>query len=206
MSNIIGKLTDVEDFKRIYTVFSREPYKELITPQEVEEIFAEYQENGWIFGAHHFNDKQVGECVGLVAIERGVQAKMPVKYEKEKKVAYLADVAVLEQYRERGLGAQLMLYAIMFTKELGYDTLYMRTLQEGSMSKPIALKLGFTQIPDIIQDVERKRTDGTTRALPNIFLDIDLRNLNKDTLKRGLAMTRAEITRKAEEKGMEIGE
>lgn len=200
MSNIIRELTSLEDFERVYSVFSGYPYYEKYTEQEVEEIFRGYQERGVIFGAY-----QNENCVGLIALERGVQEGHPVSFEEEN-VMYLADVAVLERYREKGLGTQLMLYGMMQSKQLEYDRLYMRTLQDESMSKPIALKVGFTQIPRLIQYVEKERVDGTVKRVPNIFLEIDLRNLNKDTLKQGLAMTRAEVTRKTEEKGMEIGE
>lgn len=200
-NSIIGVQNDLEEFKRVYSVFSEKPYEELITNQELEEIFTEYQQGGIIFGASHR-----GKCVGLVALKDGEQEDIPVRYEKEKRIAYLGDVAVLKEYRKRGLGTQLMIFAQMCVKELGYDTLYMRTLQEGSMSRDIALKLGFTQIPGIVQDVERKRIDGTTRSLPNIFLECDVRSLDKKSLRQSLAMARKEIAGKTEEKGMEIGE
>ena len=62
----------------------------------------------------------------------------------------------------------------------------MRTLEKGSMSKGIALRLGFKQIPDIYQNLERERTNGRIETMKNIFLEIDLDSLSKETLKQSL--------------------
>ena len=97
----------------------------------------------------------------------------PVKFKKDK-IMYLADVAVLDEYRRKGLGNQLMLYGVMQSKILGYDTLYMRTLENGSMSYNIASRIGFKQIPDVFQPVERERMNGEVETMQNIFLEIDL--------------------------------
>lgn len=81
-----------------------------------------------------------------------------------------------------------MLYGVMQSKLLGYRKLYMRTLEKGSMSYGIALRIGFKQIPNVFQSVERERINGTTESMRNIFLEIDLDNLNKDSLKQGIEM------------------
>ncbi|MCI8352613.1 MAG: GNAT family N-acetyltransferase [Clostridia bacterium] len=101
---------------------------------------------------------------------------------------YLADIAVLNEYRRRGLGNKLMLYGVMQAKVLGYQRLYMRTLDKGSMSYGIALKIGFKQIPNLFQSVERERTNGKTETMQNIFLEIDLDSLNRETLDQGIKM------------------
>lgn len=182
MKGKIKELTILEDFKKVYRVFSGPPYNEKYTEEELEDIFKEYQEKGYMYGA--YNDE---ECVGLIALERGAKSDQPVKFEDEN-VMYLADVAVVNNYRRRGLGNQLMLYGVMQSKLLGYRKLYMRTLEEGSMSYGIALRIGFKQIPNTFQSVERERTNGTTETMQNIFLEIDLENLNKDALKQGIEM------------------
>jgi len=92
---------------------------------------------------------------GLIALERGRKESQPVKFETDK-VMYLADVAVLDEYRRMGLGNQLMLYGVMRSKVLGYEKLYMRTLERGSMSYSIALKIGFKQIPNVFQSLKKK--------------------------------------------------
>lgn len=154
MNGQIKELTNLEDFKKVYKVFSGPPYNEKYTEEELEEIFREYQEKGYMYGA--YNNE---ECVGMIALERGVKQDQPVNFQDEN-VMYLADVAVLNNYRRKGLGNQLMLYGVMQSKVLGYEKLYMRTLERGSMSYGIALKIGFKQIPNLLQSVEKERVSG----------------------------------------------
>ncbi len=180
MGNQIKKLEKVEDFKNVYRVFSGPPYNEKYTEEELEEIFREYQEKGYIYGA--YNDK---ECIGLIALERGAKSSQPVSFQDDS-VMYLADIAVLNEYRRNGLGNQLMVYGVMQSKALGYRRLYMRTLENGSMSYGIAKRIGFRQIPNVFQNVEKERVNGTTETMRNIFLEIDLSSLSKEKLKYGL--------------------
>ena len=144
-------------------------------------------EKGYIYGA--YNNE---ECVGMIALERGAKTDQPVKF-KEENIMYLADVAVLNDYRRKGLGNQLMLYGVMQSKVLGYEKLYMRTLERGSMSYSIALKLGFKQIPNLLQSVQKERVNGQVETMQNIFLEIDLNSLNKDKLKQGIKMVSPSI-------------
>ena len=182
MREQIQKLQKLEDFKRVYRVFSGPPYNEKYTEEELEEIFIQYQQNGYLYGAY----TQDG-CVGLIALERGRQEGQPVSFEGEK-VMYLADVAVLGEYRRKGVGNQLMLYGVMQSKQLGYDRLYMRTLETGSMSYGIARRIGFQQIPGAQQGVERERVSGVSETMQNIFLEIDLRALKREDMKAGIQM------------------
>lgn len=156
------------------------------TEEELEEIFREYQEKGYIYGAY-----SNGKCVGLIALERGVKADQPVSFQDEN-VMYLADVAVLDEYRRRGVGNQLMWYGVMKSKALGYERMYMRTLENGSMSYGIALRVGFKQIPGSVQSVERERIDGKVESMQNIFLDIDLKSLNREDLRNGIKLVSPE--------------
>ncbi len=185
MNGQIKELTDLEDFKKVYKVFSGPPYNEKYTEEELEEIFREYQEKGYMYGVYNKE-----ECVGMIALERGVKENQPVNF-LEEKVMYLADIAVLNNYRRKGLGNQLMLYGVMQSKALGYGKLYMRTLERGSMSYGIALKIGFKQIPNLFQNVEKERVNGRVETMQNIFLELDLNSLNKDTLKQGIQMVSA---------------
>ncbi len=185
MRGKITELNNLDDFKRVYRVFSGPPYNETYTEEELEEIFKEYQEKGYMYGAYNGE-----ECVGLIALERGAKPDQPVKFE-DKDVMYLADVAVLNNYRRNGIGNQLMLYGVMQSKILGYRKLYMRTLAEGSMSYGIALRIGFKQIPNTFQSVERERVNGKVETMQNIFLEIDLENLDRDALKQGIEILTA---------------
>lgn len=179
MKNQIKEVTKVEDFKNVYMVFSGPPYNEKYTDEEIEKIFRQYQENGYIYGAYRGEN-----CIGLVALEKGIQNGHPVNF-NDAIVMYLADIAVLNSYRKTGVGSGLMLYAVMQSKQLGYQKLYMRTLEpHSSMSYSIARKIGFTQIPNVYQDIERERTDGKVTSVKNIFLELDLNTLNKNTLRQ----------------------
>ena len=51
------------------------------------------------------------------------------------------------------------------------------------MSLGIALRIGFKQIPKLVQNVEMKRINGKVESMKNIFLDIDLNALNLNNLK-----------------------
>ena len=174
MDGKINNLESLEDFKNVYRVFSEPPYNEEYTDEEIADIFNEYKENGYIYGAYNGD-----ECMGIVVIERGVKESQPVSFEDDK-IMYLADVAVLDKYRRSGLGSQLMLYAVLQSKALGYNKLYMRTLEKDkSMSYRIAKKIGFSQIQGVYQDVERERTNGAMETMKNIFLDIDLKTFDR---------------------------
>lgn len=74
----------------------------------------------------------------------------------------------------------------MKSKALGYGRIYMRTLENGSMSYGIALRVGFKPIPGVYQSVEKERVNGKVESMQNIFLDLDLKSLNKDDLREGI--------------------
>ena len=95
----------------------------------------------------------------------------------------MSDVAVDSEFRKRGLGTRLMAYIIATGKKEEFNTIYMRTLKEGSMSASIAKKLGFSIIDGVEQDVTTESIYGTTQTKRNIFLQIDLDTLNKKGLK-----------------------
>ena len=69
----------------------------------------------------------------------------------------------------------------------------MRTLERGSMSYSIALKLGFKQIPNLLQSVKKERVNGQVETMQNIFLEIDLNSLDRDNLKQVIKMVNLSI-------------
>ncbi len=182
MRGKITELNNLNDFKKVYRVFSGPPYNESYTEEELEDIFKEYQEKGYMYGVYNGE-----ECVGLIALERGAKSDHPVKFE-DKDVMYLADVAVLNNYRRKGLGNLLMLYGVMQSKILGYRKLYMRTLAKGSMSYNIALRMGFKLIPNTFQIVEKERTNGKVEAMQNIFLVYDLESIKREAIAQEIKM------------------
>lgn len=179
----IREVESVEDFAGVYKVFGEKPYEEKYTEEDFKEIFEEYKALGNIYGAY-VDDR----CVGLIAILRGKRKGQPVSFETpEEDLAYLADIAVLSEYRAAGLGTKLMVDALMRTKMDGFKTMYMRTLERGeSMSYGIARKVGFEQIDGVSQMVETENIRGERQVKKNIFLSINLNNLDKNKVKSAL--------------------
>lgn len=178
----IKEVNSVEDFAGVYKVFSEKPYEEKYTEEDYREIYEEYKKLGNIFGAY-----VDGRCVGLIAILKGKRKGQPVDFTNNDDVAYLADIAVLGEYRAAGLGTKLMIDALMRTKTSGFKQMYMRTLTKGeSMSYGIAKKVGFEEIEGVSQMVETENIRGEKQIKKNIFLSIDLNNLDRNKVKSAL--------------------
>lgn len=190
MESKVRENVSLEDFKKVYRVFSGPPYNEKYSDGELQEIFEEYQEKGYVYGVYSGD-----VCAGIIALERGSKKDQPVSF-KDDETMYLADIAVLDKYRKTGLGTQLMLFGVMQSKVLGYKRIYMRTLENGSMSYGIARKIGFVPIEGVSQDVERERVDGSILTVRNIFLELDLESLNRDVIKRGIREASFECEKK----------
>lgn len=122
-------------------------------------IYEEYRDlesSGHIYGYYLDN-----KCVGLITFRpMRLVDHHPVYYEHPEKVAYLADMTVLKEYRGNGIGTSLMKYAIDMLKKEGFEKVYMKTLEIGkSMSYSIAIKLGFNLLDEITSVDTMKRTD-----------------------------------------------
>ncbi|MCI8352612.1 MAG: hypothetical protein HFJ58_03240 [Clostridia bacterium] len=63
MDGQIKELTNLQDFKRVYKVFSGPPYNEKYTEEELEKIFKEYQEKGYVYGAYNNEECIRTNCV-----------------------------------------------------------------------------------------------------------------------------------------------
>ena len=66
---------------------------------------------------------------------------------------YMSEVAVLSNYRQRGIGTELIKQRWAWAKGQGIKTYVMRTASEGSNSLGIYLKLGARKINGSCQDV-----------------------------------------------------
>jgi ribosomal protein S18 acetylase RimI-like enzyme len=65
---------------------------------------------------------------------------------------YLANVFVREEYRHQGFGSILINDSIKYTKELGYDSLYLHSRQENLYEK-----YGFKKIAEVETEHGKKR-------------------------------------------------
>lgn len=129
---------EIKDFISVYKVFRGHPYYEDWTEKLIIEEFGRLTQYGKIYGYY-----TKGICVGIVTYRCTLQEDHPVYYEQADTV-YLADIAVLKQYRGKGIGTKLMKYALVKMKEDGYIRVYMKTLEIGkSMSYNIAIEQGF---------------------------------------------------------------
>ena len=162
----------LEDFAKVFKVFESFPFFESWSEEEIKEEYEFFKNDGIIFG--YFTDD--GECASILTMNPYQPGKHPVKYPTDTKVMYLSDVATRFEYRRRGIGTHLFEHAIRHLEVLGYDYIYLRTNEKNSMSYDIAKRCGFIQLFDIIEEVERKRTDGTVTKDARIFMEKKLSN------------------------------
>ena len=161
----IRKIEDYKDFATVFKVFEDYPFFESWSATELEEEFNMQRLNGEIFGYY------IGrKCVGMISILPYRKGKHPVNFKNSKKVIYLSDIAVIHEYRGRGIASELLEYVLYHTKVLGYKTIYLRTNKDISMVYQIAVKHGFTLMKGVEQDVERIRIDGIVQKDTRIFL------------------------------------
>lgn len=170
----IKEAISFEDFSKVYAVFGEPPYNE---NWDVEELTTEYNsllQLGHISG-YYIDD----ECIGMVTFRKMIPNQHPVNYAPDKKVMYISDLAVLSQYRDRGIGTELMNHALRVSKQEGYDIAYMRTLVKGkSMSYGLAVRCGLVQKENVFQLVSQQRNlEDRDEVDKRIFLDIDLKTL-----------------------------
>lgn len=166
-TGFIQNSVNFEDFAKVFKVFESFPFFESWTTEEIRKEYESFQQNGIIFGYYEKN----GECASILTMKPYERGKHPVNYSNDVKVMYLSDVATRLEYRRQGIGTHLFEHAIQHLEVLGYDYIYLRTNEENSMSYGIAKRCGFNQLYDIIEEVERKRTDGTITKDARIFME-----------------------------------
>lgn len=149
----------IQDFIALYRVFEEPPYEEFYTEEELVNEYEKLSELGYVFG--YYLDQK---CVGLItfycsANENGVvNPEHPVHYDNPEKVVYLSDMTVLKECRCKGIGRELMEFALDTCKSAGFEKVYMRTLQkEQSMSYRLAVRLGFSVLENVEQSVVQER-------------------------------------------------
>lgn len=157
MSNIM-QLTNFSDFSKVFKVFESFPFFERWTQEEVRQEFDTNVNNGHIFG--YYEDDT---CVGFVSVRNQRPNEHPVHYEHAAKVLYLSDLAVLPQYRNRGIATQLLEHAINVAVSEGYDYVYLRINESNPMAYDIAKKHGFCKEYEYFELVTRPHTSDKLR-------------------------------------------
>ena len=81
---------------------------------------------------------------------------------------YMTELAVLPEYRKRGIGTELVRRRLDWAKEQGIKYYLMRTAAEGSNSLSLYSRLGAKIVPNLEQDMSK---DGvSTASQKRIFL------------------------------------
>jgi len=131
---------------KIYkNIFSKAPYFEIFTNKEAEEVYQLSLLDSTISLLAIKDNKIIGFALGIqLSIHNDEKFKTLIReYFNINKVLYNAELGVLPEYRGLGIGSKLVDERMLFAKNMGYETICMRTKKEGSMSISLYQKLGF---------------------------------------------------------------
>jgi GNAT superfamily N-acetyltransferase len=161
-SVVIKTVRDRDDFNKALRVFQNPPYNEILSDSECDSEYASYDRNGIVFGA--FIDSKIA---GINCILNDVPQEYGIGFYDKDKVAYYAGLAVLEEYRKRGLGKLLVEKTQNYIEQnKSYDYSFARILCEGSMSEGIFRLNNFIDANDsqnklIVDEVMYERNDSS---------------------------------------------
>ena len=149
-------------------IFSQPPYEEEFSENEVKSFFYDYLNQGILFLARDLNSV-IGFGAALPLENDSEIAEIARVYNIDPvNTWYMADLGVNEEYRKLGMGTKLVEARLKnFSKG---STVLMRTSENNKDSQNIYRELGFSIVPDMIQKVERQRTDGTIKKDRRIFM------------------------------------
>lgn len=166
------------------TVFGGAPYHERFYPSEAEGIYRSYTrspDNICLLA------ERKGRVVGFgVAIP--LSAKASVYREltgliTRERTMYLADLGVLEPWRQRGIGGALIRQRIRLIDPSRYDDVVLRVSATRNISYEHYLKLGFEEM-GAYMEVAALRTDGQVTTDRRLFLYQALPRLREQALSR----------------------
>ena len=153
MKSGINKIENFKEYLNVFNVFGNFPFFEKWTQEEVRLEFDNNLATGHIFG--YYEDDI---CVGFISMREQHPHEHPIHYGHESKVLYISDLAVLPNYRNRGIGTKLFEYALTIAKSEGYDFAYLRVNEKNPMGLEIFKKYGFKKEYDICEIVSRPHT------------------------------------------------
>ena len=88
----------------------------------------------------------VGKLIIKTYVENGVPMGFVAYYTKELKIGQLLFLAVDEQYRAKGIGRKLMMYALSELKKLGMLAVRMNTRTDNTRARKLYESIGFKLI------------------------------------------------------------
>ena len=150
----IKPITNFEDFESVFKVFEGFPYSEIWTPSQIKKEFDSYKKNGYVFG-YYIEDK----CVGMISAVPVDSCSVTFDVPDGLSVIYVRDIAVLPEFRHRGIGSTLFKNMLEFAKKLGYSYAFFRYSDTNPMILGIAKKLGFTRDYDACEVISHPRHD-----------------------------------------------
>ena len=149
MKTGITKLENFNDFSTVFKVFEGFPFFENWSQEDIRQEYNTNSTNGQIFG-YYENDS----CVGFISMRPQRPNEHPVHYGHESRVMYISDLAVLPNYRNRGIATKLLEYAIQFAISENYQYIYTRLNDNNSMAYDIIKKKGFHKDYDFCEIVK----------------------------------------------------
>lgn len=114
-------------------------------------------------------DRLVGFGIALPVSETKLVAHALAGLVPHKHTFYLAELGVLPEYRDRGLGRTLIQERIKLIDPKKYSHVVLRVAAEKNPSYDLYLSMGFEDM-GVYMDVSARRIDGTTTTDKRLFL------------------------------------
>ncbi|MCL2409001.1 MAG: GNAT family N-acetyltransferase [Oscillospiraceae bacterium] len=141
----IRKVTQTDDFNaidRIYTLSWQTAYKNII-PQDLLDGLSEYQrsDNPQKSSNEEFVAIENGEYIGISSVRAARDEKMVGWGE-------IVAIYLLPKYFGKGFGKPLLEVSISALVSMGYDKIYLWTLEDNMQARKFYEKNGFSLCPD----------------------------------------------------------
>lgn len=169
------------DYIEIYkNIFSETPYFERFTNEEVEKVYQLSLLDSSISLLAIKDNKIIGFALGIqLSIHNDEKLKnLTEEYFNLDKVFYNAELGVLPEYRGRGIGSKLVNKRLLFAKDMGYETICMRTKKEGSMSISLYRRIGFKILEGVEDLSSTVKNIGINEKDIRIILYKEILNIN----------------------------
>ena len=152
-------------------IFSEPPYNERFFPSEAQAALHRYLQTPGhiILFAVAGRSRVVGFGVGVPAstkpdIARDLHGLLPVQH-----TFYLAELGVLEGYRGRGIGRQLIEYRLQAIDHKRFTHVVLRVSAVKNISYDMYIRMGFDDI-GVYTEVHARRIDGRVSTDRRLFL------------------------------------
>jgi len=142
MNGCIRPITNYQDFEPVFRTFESFPYFEIWENNQIQDVYQIAKQNGYLYG--YYNDDS--HCVGIISATI-----------TNSDTLLLTDLAVLPQYRNNGIGTQLLKHMLNVAKTDNFKIVCFRYSNSNPMILGIAKKMGFTKSHDKCNIVHHPR-------------------------------------------------